>query len=48
MKLCIGLCDENPLHLRMIAQEIRRLGRIREIETEIYTWTCGSTAAARG
>lgn len=42
MKLCIGLCDENPLHLRMIAQEIRRLGRIREIETEIYTWTCGS------
>lgn len=42
MKLCIGLCDENPLHLRMIAQEIRRLSRIREIEAEIYTWTCGS------
>ena len=25
MKLCIGLCDDNPLHLRMISQEIQRL-----------------------
>ena len=35
MKLCIGLCDDNPLHLRMISQEIQRLCGMREIEAEI-------------
>ena len=42
MKLCIGLCDDNPLHLRMISQEIQRLCGMREIEAEIHTWTSGA------
>ena len=42
MKLCIGLCDDNPLHLRMISQEIQRLCGMREIEAEIHTWASGA------
>ena len=42
MKLCIGLCDDNPLHLRMIAQELRRLCEMREIEAEIHPWDSGA------